>query len=335
MVTKDALTAQARRGAAHDAPTRDANPLSGAGSAADGLSETGLGETGLSETGLSETAIWFKAADGYRLSGVWIRPSGPARARALISAATGFPKEFYARFARDAARRGIACLLFDYRGIGGSAPEDLAAMRVDYTDWGRLDMPAAIDALTADGRDVASLHVGHSVGGHMVGFASNHGLLDRHAFVSVGSGYWAKHHLRSIPLELLFWWGYGPASLALTGAVTKWGPWRGESLPRGVFTTWRRWCHTPRYFRDELHDRLAPHWFEAVRAPIRSWVFTDDPIATPSAADDMLALYPNAPREMIVRAPGDYGVTRIGHEGAFRSAATRIWDEVWAWAAPD
>ncbi len=282
-----------------------------------------------------ETAVVIHAADGYPLSGTWTLPSGPARARALISGATGYPRAFYARFAQDAARRGIACLTFDYRGIAESAPEDLAAMRMDYTDWGRLDLPAAIDALTADGANLPSIHVGHSVGGHMIGFAPNHGALDRHAFVSVGSGYWAKHHASNIPAELFFWWGYGPLSMALTGAVTKWGPWRGESLPRGVFTTWRRWCHNPRYFMDELQDRLQPHWFGEVRAPIRSWVFTDDPIATPSTGEDMLALYANAPRDMVVRAPADYGLQRVGHDGAFRRAATPIWDDVWAWAAPD
>ena len=31
------------------------------------------------------------------------------------------------------------------------------------------------------------------------------------------------------------------------------------------------------------------------------------------------------------RAPADYGVTRIGHEGAFRRGMERLWDEMFDW----
>ena len=31
--------------------------------------------------------------------------------------------------------------------LSGVRPDDLAAMKMDYVDWGRLDMPAALDAL--------------------------------------------------------------------------------------------------------------------------------------------------------------------------------------------
>ena len=34
---------------------------------------------------------------------------------------------------------------------------------------------------------------------------------------------------------------------------------------------------------------------------------------------------------MRVRAPADYGVARIGHEGAFRQGMEPLWDEMFDW----
>ena len=44
-----------------------------------------------------------------------------------------------------------------------------------------------------------------------------------------------------------------------------------------------------------------------------------------------MRVYPNAPREVLVRAPADYGVGRIGHEGAFRQGMEPLWDEMFDW----
>ncbi len=270
------------------------------------------------------------APDGYPLSMRLASTERPTVA-VLVSSGTGFPKGFYDRFARRLAGKGAAVLTYDFRGIAGSRPDNLATMQMDYPDWGRLDMPAALDALIEAAPDLPVVHVGHSVGGHFLGFMPNHERIVRHAFVSVGSGYWGRHHRSYNPLELFFWFGYGPWSLARRGYIRGGGLWAGTDLPRGVWETWRRWCLKPGYFRDELADRLQPHHFGAVTAPIRSWIFTDDPIATPAASRDLLWIYSNAPREFVVRAPADYGVRRIGHEGAFRRGMEPLWDEMFDW----
>lgn len=272
----------------------------------------------------------FEAADGYALSGRALVGPRPEIA-ILVTSGTGFPKGFYERFARHLAAKGAVVLTYDFRGIGGSRPDDLARMDMDYTDWGRLDMPAALDALAAQAPGLPIVHLGHSVGGHFAGFMPNHDLISRHAFVSVGSGYWGRHHRSYNPLELFFWFGYGPWSLFRHGYVKGGTLWRGADLPRGVYTTWRRWCLKPEYFADELTTRLRPHAFDEIRRPIRSWIFPDDPIATPRTGADMLELYPNAPSELVVRPPSAFGVSRIGHEGAFRRGLEPLWDELWDW----
>lgn len=270
------------------------------------------------------------AADGYPLSMRVIHGPKPTVA-VLMSAGTGMPKGFYDRFARHLAGRGAVVLTYDFRGIAGSRPDDLAAMGMDYPDWGRLDMPAALEALAAEAPGLPIVHVGHSVGGHFLGFMSNQDRIARHAFAAVGSGYWGRHHRSYNPLELFFWFIFGPWSLMRRGYIKGGGLWAGTDLPRGVWETWRRWCLKPAYFADELKDRLKPHHFEAVTAPIRSWIFTDDPIATPVTGPILLEVYPNASKEVVVRGPADYGVVRIGHEGAFRKGLEPLWDEMFDW----
>ena len=132
------------------------------------------------------------AAEGYPLSMRLVSAVGPTHA-IMVTAGTGFPKGFYERFARHLAGRGAAVLTYDMRGIGGSRPDDLADMRMSYEDRGRLDMPAALEALIGAAPGLPVVHVGHSVGGHFAGFMPNHAKISRHAFVAVGSGYWRKH----------------------------------------------------------------------------------------------------------------------------------------------
>lgn len=55
-----------------------------------------------------------------------------------------------------------------------------------------------------------------------------------------------------------------------------------------------------------------------MHTPITSFLYTDDPIATPQAGQDILDLYPNAKTERIIRQPSDYGVKKIGHNGPFQ-----------------
>ena len=135
------------------------------------------------------------AADGYPLSMRLISAERPTVA-VLVSSGTGFPKGFYGRFARHLAGRGAAVLTYDFRGIAGSRPEDLATMEMDYPDWGRLDMPAALGALIEAAPGLPVVHVGHSVGGHFLGFMPNQHRIARHAFVSVGSGWWGGRYGR-------------------------------------------------------------------------------------------------------------------------------------------
>ncbi|MCX4242997.1 alpha/beta hydrolase family protein [Paraliomyxa miuraensis] len=280
-------------------------------------------------TEFEETKVTIEASDGLPLAGILLLPRSPKLA-CLVSPATGLAKELYLGFARFAAERGVACLLFDFRGTGGSTPSNLRSFQMDYADWGRLDMVAALDLLREKtGSDVPVVHLGNSVGGHMVGFMSNHDAVTRHVLVSVGFGTWWTHRFPKQQLmDLFFWWIYGPFKLAIKGYIPAGGIWGGTTLPAGAFKTWRRWSHRGDYFRRELEQRLQPHWFNELRSPILTLVFTDDPLTTPETARRFQEFMPNAPSEVRVLSPSDLGVKQLEHQNVYRSRNAAAWPTI-------
>lgn len=276
-----------------------------------------------------EKYIRFEARDGYQLSGRYYVPESP-KAAVLISSGTGFPKELYRRIARAGAERGFACLTYDYRGIAGSAPDALRGFEADLMDWARNDFPAALDEAQglAPGKPLFTL--GHSVGGHLLGFADNAHEPRANAFVCTGSGYWGAHHPSYKPLAALFWLGFGPFSLATKGYIAGGSLWPGESLPKGVFQQWRQWASKPGYFSD-LFDQLGPHAFDTLTAPIRNYTFTDDRNCSPRAASELMAIYTAAEKEILSLTPGELDMKSVDHHGAFKRTAGKFWPMPYEW----
>lgn len=272
----------------------------------------------------------FATSDGVELQGDLTTCEDPKLA-VLVSSGTGFPRQFYHPVAQFMAERGAIVLTYDYRGIAESRQGDLAGSDIEYSDWGRYDMVAAVEHLREAAPGLPLTHMAHSVGGHFLGLMSNHQAIDRHAFISVGTGFFGGHQLKNWPLELYFWWGLGSYSLLRWGYIKPGGGWQGEALPPRVFKTWRRWSKRRSYFKSDFGGRLEPQHYGEVTAPIRSWVFSDDPIATPRAGQDLLDCYPNAESALLYRTPGGLGVRRVGHEGAFRPGREALWSECWDW----
>ena len=267
----------------------------------------------------------LRAADGRSLSAHWF--AAPRRRAVLVmNGATGFPQSFYFKFARYAAERGYEVLAFDYRGMGLSAPPDLASETARMSDWGLLDMRTALEvaAQRAQGAPVAT--VGHSVGGQFLGLLKNHGLARAHVQIATSVGYWPWE---GAPFKYLAWWFWrvhGPLMLKLKGYVPTGGGWAGLPLPRGVYEEWRRWCLRPGHFGPDLSTYLSDNVFTEIRAPLLSVGFTDDPIATRRTVAELDRFYPNVQRESRWYTPADAGSKRIGHEGFF---ASRHRDTLW------
>lgn len=276
-------------------------------------------------------ALTLHAGDGYPIAARRFASIGPARAHLIVAGATGVPQGFYRRFAAHAASRGFTTLTLDYRGIGQSAPSSLRGFRMDYLDWARLDLAAAVDAM-ADERTPLVM-IGHSFGGHAFGLLPNHTRV--HAFYTFATG--AGWHGWMPPLERLRVW----AMWNLAGPLlTRWAgylPWSllgmGEDLPIDVYRQWRRWCSFPRYFFDDPSMATQLDGFGQVRTPIVAANAIDDTWAPPASRDAFMAGYRGTPWRGVDLDPRALGIGPIGHMGYFRPRAVALWNAALDWLA--
>lgn len=269
------------------------------------------------------------AADGYPLAALRYCSPVPPRAHLVVGGATAVPQGFYKRFAQHLAAQGIDVLTLDYRGIGRSAPKTLKGFRMDYLDWGRLDLAAAVAAMRAPG--VPLWLVGHSYGGHALGLLPHPEYVDAAYTFATGAGW----HGWMPPLERLrvqiMWNLIGPVATRLAGYL----PWSklgmGEDLPIDVYRQWRHWCRFPRYFFDDPQMREVTARFDAVRFPIVAVNALDDAWAPPASRDAFMAGYRNAPVRAVTVDSRRQGLGPIGHMGYFRPRAQPLWNEALAW----
>ena len=278
-------------------------------------------------------AITLTAADGYCLSATRYDARQPLLGHVVVAGATGVPQGFYRRFAEHARCRGFTVLTLDYRGIGQSRPASLKGFEMDYLDWARLDLAAAVDAMASP--DVPLFMVGHSFGGHAFGLLPNHQRVARFYTFATGAGWHGWMPWReSLRVRLMWkvvlpvftrWKGYSPwAMLGL-----------GEDLPLGVFRQWRHWCRFPHYFFDDPQMAGIADQYAQVRTPIVAANALDDLWALPRSRDAFMQAYRNAPVERIDLDPRQRQGGRIGHMGYFRQQAQPLWDTVLDWFVSD
>ena len=154
----------------------------------------------------------FAARDGRALAGLLLAAASP-RGALLVNGATGFKREFYLKFAAYCAGRGYHTLLHDYRGIGASAGTPLERDTARMSDWGRLDMPAALAALGARCPGLPLVTLGHSVGGQLIGCMPNQARARAHVMIATSTGYWRRQRVPFRYQALIFWKVYGPLML--------------------------------------------------------------------------------------------------------------------------
>ena len=272
------------------------------------------------------------AADGYRLGATRHRPAGPPRAGLVMAGATAVPQGFYRRFAEHAAGQGYEVLTLDYRGIGRSAPATLKGFRMDYLDWARLDLAAAVDAMHSADRPL--FMVGHSFGGHAFGLLPNHARVRGFWTFATGAG-WHGWMSRTERLRVLaLWHVIGPVVTRAAGYL----PWSrvgmGEDLPLDVYRQWKQWCRYPRYFFDDPALRADVRArFDSVRTPIVAVNALDDAWAPPRSRDAFMAGYRHAPWTALDIDPRAHGA--IGHMGYFRPRAVALWQQALDWFDQD
>jgi predicted alpha/beta hydrolase len=274
-----------------------------------------------------DRALTLTAADGFQLGATRFEAVGERRGAIVVAGATAVPQGFYRRFADYAAQRGFAVLTFDYRGSGRSRPASLRGFRMDFRDWGRLDLAAAIEAMAQEGGPVHL--VGHSYGGHALGLLPNHSLLTSAYGFGIGAGWhgWMPP-LERIKVRLL-WYVLLPALNALKGYTPMSWVGLGEDLPTDATRAWRRWCGFPRYFFDDPEAPGMAELFAKVTTPVTFANALDDLWALPRSREAFIWAYGNAPVTRIDIDPAPY--QGLGHMGYFRAKAEPLWDAALAY----
>jgi predicted alpha/beta hydrolase len=273
--------------------------------------------------------VSLRAADGYALTAIRYAPDGAARGHIVVAGAIGVPQRFYRRFAQFAAGAGYATLTFDYRGIARSAPPTLRGFRADCLDWGRLDLAAAVDAMSKPG--VPLYVAGHSFGGQAFGMLPNHHRVN--AVFAFGTG--AGWHGWMPPLErvrvLALWHIVGPLLTRWKGYL----PWRllamGEDLPLEAYRQWKRWCRYPNYLCGDPSMQRVACRYARVRTPMLAANAIDDRWSPPASRDAFMAGYRNAAWETHDIDPAHLGLPALGHMGYFREHALPLWSSALQW----
>ena len=294
--------------------------------------------------------ISLRAADDYPIAASHFAAKGGTRGHVVVAGAVGVPQRFYRRFAQFAAAAGFSTLTFDYRGIARSAPPSLKGFRMDYFDWARLDLAAAVSAMspTSDHAgsglrrsvqrespvrrpDVPLYVVGHSFGGHAVGLLPQPERVSAMFTFGTGAGWHGWMSLGERIKVLAMWHVLGPLLTRWKGYLAWSLLGMGEDVPLDFYRRWKRWCRHPRYFFDDPSVRHIVRRFARVRAPLMAANATDDRWSPPRSRDAFISGYRNAARQTLDIEPARYGLESIGHFGYFRPDAVRLWEFALAW----
>ncbi|MFW2477838.1 MAG: alpha/beta fold hydrolase [Sediminibacterium sp.] len=262
--------------------------------------------------------ITITAADGYKLSALYSKPVGQNIGYIVLSSATGIKKEFYINFARYLVQNGYAVLLYDYRGIGKSAPVNLRKCASFMHEWGTLDMNAVLDYMVTEKKATDIIWVGHSVGAQLIGFLKHKEHIRKVIAISAAFGYW-KYFPSPIKWKIWgLWFFIGPLMVSLFGygAMKRIG-W-GENLPRNMMKEWREWCLSKTYFASMLNRKIHADKFYGFDIPITSVYMSDDPLANDTTAPMMLSFFPDAKYELLKLYVDEYTHCPVGHVGIFR-----------------
>lgn len=275
---------------------------------------------------MESSALTLVAQDGRELAADLFTPHGPVRAQVIVHGATAVPRGYYAAFARFLASAGYQTLIYDYRGVGGSALAHARDDRATMSDWLTLDAPAAVRALRRERRGVPLFAVGHSFGGQIATALAE--VEAPEALVTLGAqrGYWGGFSAAERPGILLKLFVMLPLLTSALGYLPA-KPGLGVDMPAGIVREWARWCRRADYFlgdRPELRERMARYTGSLLALSV-----TDDDFAPLDNVTWLYDLHEAAARQHARFRPLDAGVASFGHFGFARSRhAETVWPEI-------
>lgn len=275
-------------------------------------------------------AISFDSG-GHLLKGTLFRPIIEPDAIVILNGATGVPAGFYRAFATWlAAGKNIACLTYDYRDFGASAEGSMRNSTATMADWGVHDQQAARDFAVSRFPQTPVWVIGHSLGALCLPFQRKLEQISRVITVASGPVHVREHPWPYQALARLFWFGHAPLVTMVAGYLPGKALGLGSDLPAGVYWQWRRWCTRRDFFAREFGTALPyPDW-TGVKAEMKIVAIADDVMMPPGSAWKLMQFYPEAPKKQLVIRPAEFGLSKLGHLGAFSEKNRAVWNALLA-----
>jgi len=279
---------------------------------------------------MQENDLTISCKDGFELKGTIFQPAA-IKSAVLIAPATGIKRQFYSAFANYLSENGFAVLTFDNRGIGQSIQGSINSGNASLSNWGLLDMTAALQYLK-DEFPTKDYHlIGHSAGGQLVGLMEN--AKDLKSMFNFGSSSGSlKYSKYPFRLKSSFWLNfYIPVSNLLFGHTKSQWVGMGEPLPKNVGREWTRWCSGKGYVNVDLGSRIKEHLYDELELN-SMWVHaTEDDIANYENVKDMIRVYSKINAEIVSISPEEQGFKDIGHMKFFSKKKRKLWELAVDW----
>ena len=175
--------------------------------------------------------------------------------------------------------------------------------------------------------DYTYIYIGHSVGGHLLGFLDGkyQKLISRGFFVGVNIPYWK--YLGEFGGR--FWIYHSCIASSLYGYYPSSHLGLGLNLPKGVGAQWGYWSRFENYMSHNPKTRAK---FYECKVPIEAIGFSDDTIAKEIALKQCTkVLYPQSYRRFIFMDKDDLGLSgkEIGHFKFFKIQS--LWEKFNDW----
>lgn len=275
--------------------------------------------------------IEIATQDGTNLIGSIFTPKGPTKAGVIINSATAVPRGYYKNFASYLTEKGFMVISYDYRGIGDSkklSPKDISQT---MQAWGEQDFNGVINWASDHYPQLKWHCIGHSVGGQLVGLATDNQKLSSVYNVAAQSGNWRNWHYSKMPKLWLMWYVFTPFFTRVLGYLPGMLV-GGQPLPKGVAQQWGRWCRNKNYICNEQGKAFRPY-FSSFNRPMNFVQIKDDHDFAPlKAVQQLHSFYDQAPRQIEVLSPQDFGRKKVGHFGFFKKHTNEgFWQHAEQW----
>lgn len=283
---------------------------------------------------LGPASLPISCDDDFKLAATCFEAAGTPRGIVVMAGALGVPRRFYSRFGEFLATQGIACLTFDYRGVGESVVAEGQEELISMEAWGREDIDAAIRCASQLYPGTPIFLVGHSCGGQLFGLAAASKQLTGAILVAASAPH-ASRYPRPDRWALGFFWRFlaplltrgknrGHECTSLPGLP-------GALAPRAVLRQWASWCRSKDYLFDKKFG-IETTAYSMLNIPMMSISISDDEQAPAPAVSALLKRFPAAQIDRRVVDVLHMGYGSVGHMGFFRNKTRdALWFPVIKW----